>query len=153
MFVEELARIPQPKRSARPLTRLFHQLCRGECFGPFGPLRIFRFQLGQPSFEEHTLDSHQSLFFRVPECFGLLVIKHEGPFVSPSRRCDREPFPVNFAAVHSRQIDQRSVAGDDGFRSKKGVGRFVVTQFVDRIGMRVTISGHTDDAHPRSVLL
>jgi len=45
----------------------------------------------------------------IPEAPALLIIKDKGVFVSPPRRSQGQGFSIQFSAVHSRQIYQRSI--------------------------------------------
>jgi len=92
---------------------LFHYSGCRVIFNPFVKFRILRFQHGQTPFEKLSLDAHQTVPLRIPERAGFLIIEHERPLVGPSRGGQGEYLAVDFAAVHSRQVNQRSVAGDN----------------------------------------
>ncbi len=104
---------------------LLHQLGRWIIFYPFIKPGIGRLQPGQSPLEILSLYTHQITLVRVPERAGFLVIEHKRAAIGPSRGRQGECLSIDFAAVHSRQIDKRSVAGDDRLGTQIGVGGFV----------------------------
>ncbi len=98
---------------------------------PFVKFRVRGFKHGQTPFEKLSLDAHQTAPLGIPECAGFLVVEYERPFIGPARGRQCECLAVNFAAVHSRQVNQWSVAGHNRLSTQKGVGRFMGPQFCD----------------------
>ena len=94
-------------------------------FVPFLPTGVVGRQFRQPSFEINSLYAHQAFFVGVPERVGLSVVENKSSFIGPSRRNQGQGFPVNFTAVHSRQVHQRSVGGCNLFISDAAVGNLM----------------------------
>ena len=98
---------------------------------PFIPLGVFRVQFRQPPSEIMALNAFQALFIRIPEGVGLFVVEHEGIVIGPSGRGQSQDPAVDFAAVHSRQVGQRSVAHGNRGVADDGIGDFVPGEFSD----------------------
>ena len=104
---------------------LIYYLCLRIPGTPLLPARVICGELGQPSFEVDALDPHQPVLIGIPQRVGFPVIEHKRSLVSPAGRYQRQRPAVDFAAVHSRQINQRSVGGRNRLISKMTVGDFV----------------------------
>ena len=114
-------------------------------FLPILPAGVVGMQFWQPSFEIDALDAHQTFFVGVPERVGLSVVENKSSFIGPSRRNQGKGFSVNFTAVHSRQVHQRSVGGRNLFISDTAVGDLMPPQPWDRIGTGFLSIRYPDD--------
>ena len=114
-------------------------------FLPILPARIVGRQFRQPAFEINPLDAHQTFFVWVPQRVGLSVVENKSPPIGPSGRNQGQGFSVNFAAVHSRQVHQRSVGGRNLFISDTAVGDLMPPQPWDRIGTGFLSIRYPDD--------
>jgi len=115
--------IPKPHNFA-----LFYYLGIRVLFLPIPPAGVVRRQFRKPSFEINALDAHQTFCVRVPQRARLPVVKNKGSLIGPSGRNQSQGFAVNFAAVHSRQIHQRSVSGRNWFIPEAAVGNLMPIQ-------------------------
>ncbi len=112
---------------------------------PILPAGVVGIQFWQPSFEIDALDAHQTFFVGVPERVGLSVVENKSSFIGPSRRNQGQGFSVNFTAVHSRQVHQRSVGGRNFFISDAAVGDLMPPELFHRIGIGLLAVGYPDD--------
>ena len=127
------------------VTMSFHHFGMRMCVPPFRPACIGGLDFRQPTVEVDPLNAFQTSFIRVPESPSLPIDQNEGSLVGPSRRGDRKDLAIDFAAVHSRQVHQRSVGGEDSPGSQKGIGGFVVAQLLHCIAMGFPVAGDTDN--------
>ena len=100
-------------------------------FLPILPTGVVGRQFRQPPFEVNALDTHQSFFVWVPQRVGLPVVENKSSLIGPSGRDQSQGLAVNFAAVHSRQIHQRSVGGRNLFIPDAAVGNLMPIQLWD----------------------
>ena len=114
-------------------------------FLPILPAGVVRRQFRQPSFEINSLDAHQTLWVGVPQRVGLSIIENKSSLIGPPGRNQSQGFPVNFAAVHSRQVHQWSVGGRNLFIPDAAVGNLMPIQPWNRIGMGFLSIGYPDD--------
>ena len=110
---------------------LIHNFAIRVFFLPILPGDVVRRQLRQPSFKIHSLDAHQAFCVRVPQRAGLPVVENKSSLIGPSGRDQSQGLAVNFAAVHSRQIHQRSVGGRNLFIPDAAVGNLMPIQLWD----------------------
>ena len=78
-------------------------------FDPFFPSGNLMVDHWQQSLEMLSLDCHQAIFVWVPEASRLFVVQNESSFIGPAGRNQGQGLTIDLAAVHSRQVDQRSV--------------------------------------------
>lgn len=78
-----------------------------------------------------ALNALQALFIWIPEGVGLFVVEHKGVVVGPSGRSKGQNPVVDFAAVHSRQVGQRSVPHDNRGVADDGIGDFMPGELSD----------------------
>lgn len=90
-------------------------------------------------------DSAKAFSLRIPKAFGFLVIQHKGVFVGPAGRGEGKGVAVECAAVHSRQVNQRSVAGSDRFSCNRGIGDLVSPETFYRVGVCLSLNRNPDD--------
>ena len=114
-------------------------------FLPILPAGVLRCKLRQPSLEIDALDTHQTFLVWVPQRIGLSVVENKSSLIGPSGRNQGQGFAVNFAAVHSRQVHQRSVCGRNLFAPDAAVGNLMPMQPGDRIGIGFLSIGYSDD--------
>lgn len=76
---------------------------------PGTPRRVHMGNLPKPFAQMPALDGLKAFSVRIPETTALLVIENKGIFIGPPRGCQGQGFSVQFSAVHSRQVRQRSV--------------------------------------------
>ena len=95
---------------------------------PFPPAGVIGSQFGQFSFEIHALNTQKSVFIRIPQGSGFTVVKNKCPFVGPARWNQGQGAAVDFAAVHSRQVNQRSVSCRYRLISDTAVGNFMAIE-------------------------
>lgn len=112
---------------------------------PFPPEGIVRWDFRKPPFEIHSLYSHEPFFVGIPKRSGLFIVQHEGVFIRPSRGGKGEFPAVNFAAVHSHQVRQRSVPGSNRFFTQAGVGNLMKLEFRNGIGACLRTVRDADD--------
>jgi len=112
---------------------LFHYSGMRVLFLPILPAGVIGFKLRQPTLEIHSLDAHQPFFVRVPERVGLPVVENKGSVIGPSRGNQGKGFPVNFTAVHSRQVNQGSVGSRDWLIANAAVGDLMPPEPFHRI--------------------
>ena len=114
-------------------------------FLPILPAGVVGIQYWQPSFVIDSLDAHQTFLIGVPKRVGLSVVKNKSSVISPSRRNQGQGFPVNFTAVHSRQVHQRSVGRRNFFIADAAVGNLMPPEPFHRISVGFLAIGNPDN--------
>ena len=110
---------------------LIHYFTTRVFFLPVLPAGVVRSQFWKPSLKINALDAHQAFCVRVPQRAGLPVVENKSSLIGPSGRNQGQGFAVDFAAVHSRQIHQRSVSGRNLFIPDAAVGNLMPIQLWD----------------------
>lgn len=82
-------------------------------------------------------DCPQSVFFWIPQASGFFIVEDKSVLIGPARWCQGQNLSIELAAVHSREINQRSVPGNDGLAGQGGIGNLVISKTTDCIGMGV----------------
>jgi hypothetical protein len=114
---------------------LIHYLRVWMLFLPILPAGVVRGQFRKPPFEINALNAHQPFCIRVPERIGLSVVENKSSLIGPSGGNQGQRPVVDFAAVHSRQVHQRSVCSRNFFVPDAAVGDLMPVKPWDRIGM------------------
>ncbi len=124
---------------------LFHYSGMRMLFLPILPAGVIGIQFSQPSFVIDSLDAHQTFLIGVPERVGLSIVENKSSVIGPSRRNQGKGFPINFTAVHSRQVHQRSVGSHNLLIADATVGDLMPPEPFHRIRVGFLAIGDPDN--------
>ena len=113
---------------------------------PITPLGVLGRNDGQFSLEIGALGAHQAVIGRIPEGNGFLVVQYKGILICPPGWRQGKDAVIDLPAVHSGQVDQRSVGRGDRLGASGRIGDLMADQSRDGICVDISALVDADDA-------